>query len=83
MLHCSLVSYVIDPDSTICPLGQPLIMSKDDHPTSTNRQQIQTQWLLVDEEGLHHKSQPNALKPPKLITTYEQIKQHYPNILKA
>ena len=51
---------------------------------STNRQkQIQTQQLLVDKEGHHHKSQPDALKPPKLITTFEQIKQHYPNVFKG
>ena len=61
-----------------------LIMSKEDHPNSTNRQkQIQTQWLLADKEGHQHKSQPPALKPPKLITTYEQIKQHYPNVFEG
>ena len=45
--------------------------------------QIQTQWLIVTEEGHHHKSQPDALKPPKLITAYEQIKQHYPDVFEG
>ena len=59
-----------------------LITSKEDHPKSANmHMQIQTQ-LIVNKEGHHHhKSQPHVL--PKLITTYEQIKQHYPDVLKA
>ena len=56
-------------------------MSKEDHPKSATMQmQIQTQQLLVNEEEHHHKSQPDALEPPKLITTYDQIKQQYPDV---
>ena len=45
--------------------------------------QIQTQQHIVNKEGHHHKSQPDALKPPKLITAYEQIKQQYPDIFEG
>ena len=58
-----------------------LITSKEDHPKSTKlNMQIQSQQLIANKEGPHHKSQPDALKPPKLITTCEQIKQHYPDV---
>ena len=45
--------------------------------------QIQSQRLIVDKERQHHKSQPDALKPPKLITAYEQITQQYPNVFEG
>ena len=45
--------------------------------------QIQTQRLIVNKEGQHHKSHPDTLKLPKLITTYEQIKQHYPDVFEG
>ena len=58
-----------------------LITSKEDHPKSTKlNMQIQSQQLIANKEGPHHKSQLDALKPPKLITAYEQIKQHYPDV---
>ena len=37
----------------------------------------------MNKEGHSHKSQPDALKPPKLITTYDQIKQHYLDIFEG
>ena len=61
-----------------------LITSKEDHPKSTKmHMQIQTQQLIVNKEGQHHKSQPDMLKPPKLITNYEQIKQNYPDVFEG
>ena len=58
-----------------------LIISKEDHPKSTKlNMQIQSQQFITNKEGPHHKSHPDALKPPKLITAYEQIKQHYPDV---
>ena len=61
-----------------------LITSKEDHPKSAKmHMQIQSQRLIVDKERQHHKSQPDALKPPKLITTYEQITHQYPNVFEG
>ena len=61
-----------------------LIMSKEDHPKSANmHMQVQKQQLIVNKEDHHHKSQSDVLKPPKLITTYEQILQQYPDIFKG
>ena len=45
--------------------------------------QIQLQWLIVDKERQQYKSQPDALKPLKLITAYEQITQQYPNVFEG
>ena len=61
-----------------------LIMSKEDHPKSANmHMQIQTQQLLANKEGHCHISQSDALKPPKFITAYDQIKQHYPDVFEG
>ena len=61
-----------------------LITSKEDHPKSAKmHMQIQSQRLIVDKERQHHKSQPDALKPPKLITAYEQITQQYPDVFEG
>ena len=37
----------------------------------------------MNKEGHSHKSQPDVSKPPKLITTYDQIKQHYLDVFEG
>ena len=81
-LQLSLIHH--RPRLNYLPPRASLITSKEDHPKSAKmHMQIQSQRLIVDKEGQHHKSQPDALKPPKLITTYEQIKQQYPDVFEG
>ena len=81
-LQLSLIQH--RPRLNYLPPWASLITSKEDHPKSANmRMQIQTQRLLVNKEGHSHKSQPDALKPPKLITTYDQSKQHYLDVFEG
>ena len=81
-LQLSLIQY--RPRLNYLPPRASLIMTKEDHPKSASmHMQIQTQQLLMNKEGHPHKSQPNASKPPKLITTYDQIKQQYPDIFEG
>ena len=81
-LQLSLIQH--RPRLNYLPPWASLITSKEDHPKSANRHmQMQTQQLIVDKEKHYHKSQTEALKPPKLITTYEQIKQHYPDVFEG
>ena len=81
-LQLSLIHH--RPRLNYLPPQASLITSKEDHPKSAKmHMQIQSQRLIVDKERQHHKSQPDALKPLKLITAYKQITQQYLDVLKA
>ena len=81
-LHIGLIQH--RPRLNYLPPQASLITSKEDHPKSANmHMQVQKQQLIVNKEGSHHKFQSKILKPPKLITGYEQIKQNYPDIFEG
>ena len=61
-----------------------LITSKEDHPRSTNMQvHVQKQQVMTNNQDQQHNTKLDKSRPTKLITTYEQILQEYPDVFEG
>ena len=44
---------------------------------------VQKQQIMTNNEDQHHRPQYDKSRPTKLITTYEQILQEYPDVFEG